>query len=85
MATFLHISPFVAHVRFYDVPDGYKNRTPYKAIATITYLTETAVYLSGAVGELALDAYPALLAALKADGVTTVMSERHGQMKTRIL
>ncbi len=82
MPTFLTMTPFVSQVRLYDEPDGYARRVPYKAIVTITHLTDKTVYLSAAVGDLTLDVYPALLAMLKERGIESVMMERHGRMKT---
>ncbi|WP_426195094.1 hypothetical protein [Massilia sp. DWR3-1-1] len=81
----LHLSPSVSQVRSYDEPDGYARRLPYRAIVTITHLTDKLAYLHSAVGALGREEFPALLAMLKERGVTTVMYERHGRMKTRNL
>lgn len=82
---FLHMTPFISQVRLYDEPDGYARRIPYKAIVTVTHMSDRMVYLSGAIGELGPEAFPALLELLRSQGVTEVVSERHGRMKTRSL
>lgn len=76
--TFLHMSRSVSEIRAYDRADGYALRLPYRAIVTVKHL-------GAAVGTLNPDDFPALLAMLKEQGVKTVMFERHGRMKTRIL
>lgn len=72
----------VSVVRFYDHPDGYANRLPYSVIVTVSHLTDTIVYLHGAVGTVTREAWTALLDLLRTRGVTTVMLERRGTMKT---
>lgn len=82
---YLTQTTFVSHLRSYDRPDGYEKRLPYRAILTISHLTPTTVYLSGArEGEGGIDreTWRAAMAKLKGQGVTTVMFERHGKMKT---
>lgn len=81
----LHLSRSVSLLRSYAEPNGYERRIPYKAILTITHLTDTAVYLSAAVGEIDMPTWDAAMAMLKEQGVKTVQYERHGRMKTRNL
>lgn len=83
--SFLTMTPFISHVRAYDEPGGYENRLPFKAIVTVTHHSPEVVYLSAAHGELDPGDFPALLAMLKGQGVRTVLYERHGNMKTRVL
>ncbi len=83
--TFLHMSRSVSEVRAYDRADGYALRLPYRAIVTVKHLGDDLAYLGAAVGTLNPDDFPALLAMLKEQGVKTVMFDRHGRMKTRIL
>lgn len=78
----LHMTPSVAEVRSYDEPNGYARRIPYRAVVTVTYLSDTHVYLHAAKGELARGDFGELLAMLKGKGVITVQLERHGRMKT---
>jgi len=82
MPVHLAITTEVSSVRAYDRPDGYANRLPYSAIVTISHLTDTTVYLHGAIGEVSRPVWAALLDLLRERGVTTVMLERHGKMKT---
>jgi hypothetical protein len=79
---YLEITPAVSNIRAYDQPDGYDNRLPYLAIVTVMHLTDTVVYLQGAVGTVDRETWSKTLALLRERGVTTVMLERHGAMKT---
>lgn len=72
----------VSSVRAYDNPGGYENRSPYLAILTVTHLTDKTVYLHGAVGKIDREMCKEMFAMLQARGITTVMMERHGKMKT---
>lgn len=78
----LHISTAVSNIRAYDQPGGYENRRPYQAIVTVTHLTDKIVYLQGAVGVVCRETWTKTLQLLRESGVTTVMLERHGRMKT---
>lgn len=78
----LHMTPAVSNIRAYDEPNGYENRIPYKAILTVMHLTETTVYLMGAIGTISRETRAKAFDLLRERGVTTVMVERHGQMKT---
>lgn len=80
--SFLVMTPFISTVRLYDDPFGYEQRMRYTAIVTVTHLSDTAVYLSGAHGALSRDTMPKLLAMLKSQGIETVQMERHGKIKT---
>jgi hypothetical protein len=80
--THLVMSPHVEFIRVYDQPDGYEKRLPYVGILGVTFLTNKIVYLHGAVGRVDRTAYAQATAMLRARGITTLMVERHGQMKT---
>jgi len=82
---YLSIKPFVETLRVYDEPDGYEKRLPYKGILTITYINDTTIYVSGAVGEITRETWDEAIKLLKEKGVKTMMYERHGKMKTREL
>ena len=69
-------------IRAYDQPGGYETRRPYQAIVTVTHLTDKIVYLHGAVGVVCRETWEKTLNLLRERGVTTVMLERHGRMKT---
>lgn len=79
------MSPFISQIRAYSVPDGYANRTPYEAIVTVVHHSDTTVYLCAAVGNINMHTWSVLMGILRSQGVTTVMYERHGKMKTRNL
>ena len=78
----LTMTPEVSSIRAYDQPGGYENRRPYLAIVTVTHLTDKIVYLHGAVGSVCRETWAKTLDLLRERGVTKVMLERHGRMKT---
>lgn len=78
----LHMTPEVSTIRVYDAPGGYEARRPYDGIITVTHLTDRVVYVHGAVGKITRATHAQALAMLAARGVTTVMYERRGRMKT---
>jgi len=80
--THLHMATTVSTIRVYDSPGGYEARRPYAGIITVTHLTDRIVYVHGAVGRVTRQTYLKALAMLREGGVTTVMFERRGQMKT---
>jgi len=80
--THLHMTAEVSTIRVYDSPGGYEARRPYAGIITVTHLTDRIVYVHGAVGRVTRQTYLKALAMLREGGVTTVMFERRGQMKT---
>ena len=78
----LTMTPATSNIRAYDQPGGYDKRLPYLAIVTVTHLTDKIVYLQGAVGTVCRETWTKTLELLRERGVTTVMLERHGRMKT---
>lgn len=82
MGVHLEITTEVSSVRAYDQPGGYDKRLPYLAIVTVSHLTDTVVYLHGAVGKVDRETWTGTLDLLRERGVKTVMLERHGKMKT---
>jgi hypothetical protein len=78
----LVMSPHVEFIRVYDQPGGYEKRLPYVGILAVTFLTDKIAYLHGAVGRIDRAAHAQALAMLRARGITTLMVERHGRMKT---
>ena len=78
----LTMTPQTSAIRAYDQPGGYENRRPYLAIVTVTHLTDKIAYLHGAVGVVDRQTWAQALDLLRGRGVTTVMLERHGRMKT---
>ena len=80
--THLHMTPEVSTIRVYDAPGGYEARRKYQGIITVTHLTDRVVYVHGAVGQVDRATYAQALDMLAELGVTTVMYERRGRMKT---
>ena len=79
---YLEMTTAVSELRSYDVPNGYEQRLPYRALVTVTHLTDKVVYLHGALGSVDRETWNKTLELLRDRGVTTVMLERHGKMKT---
>lgn len=80
--THLVMTPHVEFIRVYDQPGGYKKRLPYAGILAVTYLNDKVVYLHGAVGRVDRAVHAQAFELLRARGISTVMVERHGRMKT---
>ena len=80
--THLHMATAVSNIRVYDEPGGYEARRAYLGIITVNHLTDTTVYVCGAVGKIDRATYDSALNMLRELGVTKVMYERRGQMKT---
>jgi hypothetical protein len=80
--THLHMATAVSTIRVYDGPGGYEARRPYLGIITVSHLTSSTVYVHGAVGKVDRATHARALNMLRELGVTTVMYERRGQMKT---
>jgi hypothetical protein len=80
--THLHMTPEVSTIRAYSAPGGYEARRAYDGIITVTHLTSSTVYVHGAVGKIDRAAYECALNMLRELGVTKVMYERRGRMKT---
>lgn len=78
----LKMTPQTSAIRAYDQPGGYDKRLPYRAIVTVTHLNDKIVYLHGAVGTVCRETWAKTLDLLRTAGVTTVMLERHGRIKT---
>lgn len=78
----LHMTTAVSNIRAYDEPGGYESRRPYHAILTVTHLTDTTVYLHGAVGRVDRETWTKAFDLLREQGVTKVMLERRGRMRT---
>jgi hypothetical protein len=80
--THLHMVTTVSTIRVYDAPGGYEARRPYDGIITIDHLTSSTVYVHGAVGKIDRATHARALSMLRDLGITTVMYERRGRMKT---
>lgn len=80
--THLHMAREVSTIRVYSAPGGYEARRPYDGIITVTHLTSSVVYVHGAVGKVDRATHTRALNMLRDLGVTTVMYERRGRMKT---
>jgi hypothetical protein len=80
--THLHMEPEVSTIRAYSAPGGYEERRPYDGIISVSHLTNWFAYVHGAVGKIDRATYTAALKMLRDRGVTTVMYERRGRMKT---
>lgn len=78
----LEITALTSDIRAYlDKPNGYADREPYRAKLTVLHLSDTLVYLQGAMGTVDRDTWRAFFDLMRARGVTKVQLERRGQMK----
>lgn len=77
----LSMTPQTSVIRAYDQPGGYEGRLPYRAVVTVTHMSDTKVYLQAAVGKVDRETWKGVLDLLRAQGVTTLEMERHGVMK----
>jgi hypothetical protein len=78
----LTMTPDVSSIRAYDQPGGYENRLPYLAIVQVKHLDEKTVYLGGAIGTASREMWTETMDMLRDHGITKVLLERHGRMKT---
>lgn len=78
----LAMTPQTSVIRAYDQPGGYERRLPYRAVVTVTHMNDTTVYLQAAVGKVDRETWEKVLDLLRSQGVTTLIMERHGEMKT---
>ena len=78
----LHMAREVSTIRVYSAPGGYEARRAYDGIITVTHLTSSTVYVHGAVGKIDRATHVRALNMLRELGVTKVMYERRGRMKT---
>lgn len=78
----LVMTPHVEFIRVYNQPDGYEKRLPYICIMTVTRLTSKVAYLHGAHGKVNRTTRAQAMDLLRARGITTLMVERHGILKT---
>lgn len=81
----LVMTPATSNIRAYDQPNGYEDRVPYLAILTVMHLTDKVVYLQGTVGKVDRETWDKAFELLRERGVTTVMLERRGRMRTIVL
>jgi len=80
--THLHMARKASTIRVYAEPGGYEARRPYLGIIAVDHLTSSTVYVHGAVGKIDRATHARALNMLRELGVTTVMYERRGRMKT---
>jgi hypothetical protein len=78
----LEMTPATSDIRAYlDQPDGYAARAPYRAKLTVMHLSDTLVYLQGAVGKVDRETWTKAFELLRAHGVKRVQIERRGRMR----
>jgi hypothetical protein len=81
--TFVSIKPSGATVRWYDDPNGYAARQPYRAICSLVYLAEDHVFIYGMHGSLSKEDMRVFFSQLLQEGVTKVTAERKGRLVER--
>jgi hypothetical protein len=80
--TYLSMTPQTSVIRAYDQEGGYEGRLPYRAAVTVTHMNDKTVYLQAAVGEVDRETWEKVLDLLRSQGNTTLIMERHKEMKT---
>lgn len=79
----LHIQAVSSIARWYDEVDGYKDKTPFRAVCSIAWLGDTYVYIHGMLGKIEKKDLIELFTELQSRGVTHIMAERRGKFITR--
>lgn len=79
--TYLHADPIVWTLRLYDEPDGYEQRMPYRAVATVSIMGAQA-WIGGLHGRFDRAAWREVHRWLRARGVSSVAMERRGRLVT---
>ena len=75
----LHAEPIVWTLRLYDEPDGYAQRLPYKAVATVSLMGDRA-WISGLHGHFGRTGWRAINDWLWSRGVRSAEMERRGRI-----
>lgn len=76
----IHVEPFIWTLRVYETEQGYEQRKPYIAVATISILGEKA-WISGLHGKFNREIWKAIENWLISKGVTSVLTERHNKLR----
>ena len=76
----IHVQPLTSILRLYK-EGSYEERSPYDAVATITYLDTETVYISGLHGKISIPLLRELVEHLLACGVKEIHMDRHGKHK----
>jgi len=80
----VEITSVISHIRIFNEGESYEERDPYIGILTLQYLTDEVVYICGAHGvEMNREIYNLCVKALKKQGVTSMVYERHGKIKQK--
>jgi hypothetical protein len=78
----LTMTPTMSTIRVYDKPNGYDERRPYLGLVTVIHLTDKTAYVCGAVGKIDRATRATAFSMLRDLGITKLMYERRGKMKT---
>ena len=76
----IHIKPVLSHIRYFS-KGSYENREPYSAIATVQFINDNEVFISGLHGTISRKDLQEGIAELTLLGVTIIRYERHGKDK----
>jgi len=77
----IHVQPLTSILRFYE-KGSFEERSPYAAIATLTYIDNDTVYISGLHGHVNKHFYDEVREHFRKLGIKEVHMERHGKHKT---
>lgn len=81
----VHFEPATTVIRWYEDGCSFEQRSPYKAVCTITYIRPDTVVISGMHGQLNKSDMAELFKRLVKEGVTKLIAERRGELVTRDL
>jgi hypothetical protein len=79
----IHIQTATTIARWYDEANGFEQKLPYRAICSITHLTDKIVYIHGMHGKITKADMLELFIELSLMGIEQVTAERKGEMVTR--
>ena len=77
----LDIEPIICTVRWYDTENGYEQKLPYKAVATLSIMGRDTVFISGMHGSISSEMLRELAIWAKENNIKHVFSSRKGKWK----
>ena len=69
--------------RWYDEDNGYKEKKPFRAVCSISWLGDKNVFIHGMLGKIEKKDMKELFLMLQSMGATHVVAERRGKFITR--
>ncbi len=79
----IHIENSISIARWYDEPDGFEKKKPYRAICSIFFIDRDHAFIYGMHGKLNKADMKELFEQLYLMGVLKITAERKGKLTTR--